>query len=100
MRIRGVDHPRTVASMMIAFALTLAAGSWILAGFLVAGVFVVAYSYYTRTGSGINQHPYADLDIQGGKDLPQNPRPPQPVGTRAAPETSDNRPASQGMKLS
>ena len=54
----------------IPLALTLAGGSLIFAGFLVVGVFVVAYSLYTRTGSGINQHPYADLDHNSGREIP------------------------------
>ena len=35
----------------------MAGGSLIFVGFLVLMVFVVAYSYYSRTGSGINQRP-------------------------------------------
>jgi len=55
---------------MIPFALTLVGGSLIFLGFLVVGFFVVAYSFYTRTGSGINQHPYADLDHNSGRETP------------------------------
>lgn len=56
--------------MMIPFAMTLAGGSWIFAGFSVVLFFVIAYSFYTRTGSGINQHPYADLDHDSGRETP------------------------------
>jgi hypothetical protein len=46
----------------------LAGGSLIFLGFLIATVFVVAYSYYTRRGSGINQRPRGSGrgDAQGG----------------------------------
>ena len=37
--------------------MALAGGSMIFLAFLVATVFVVAYSYYTRAGSGIGQRP-------------------------------------------
>lgn len=53
-----------------ASAVTFAHGGWIFAVFLVLGVFVLAYSYYTRRGSGINQHPYADLDHNSGREIP------------------------------
>lgn len=52
------------------FALVLAGGSLIVACLLVVAVFVVAYSLYTRAGSGINQHPYADLDHNSGRETP------------------------------
>jgi hypothetical protein len=35
----------------------LAGGSIIFLGFLIGTVFAIAYSYYTRRGSGINQRP-------------------------------------------
>lgn len=35
----------------------LAGGSYIFLGFAVLMVFVLIYSFYTRTGSGINQRP-------------------------------------------
>ena len=57
-------------ALTIPFALTLAGGFWIFAGFVVLWVFVVAYGYYTRRGSGINQHPYADLDHNSGPESP------------------------------
>ena len=46
----------------------MAGGSLIFLGFLIATVFVVAYSYYTRRGSGINQRPRGGErgDAQGG----------------------------------
>jgi hypothetical protein len=58
------------AVMTIPFALALARGSLIVGCLLVVGVFVVAFSLYTRTGSGINQHPYADLDHNSGRETP------------------------------
>lgn len=56
--------------MMIPFGITLAGGSWIFAGFIVAMFLAIAYSFYTRAGSGINQHPYADLDHNSGPETP------------------------------
>jgi hypothetical protein len=44
--------------------------SLIFVGFLVVWFFVVVYSYYTRRGSAINQHPYADLDHNSGRETP------------------------------
>jgi hypothetical protein len=48
----------------------LAGGTLILAGFGVVGFFVFAYSWYTRVGSGINQHPYGDVDHNSGRETP------------------------------
>jgi hypothetical protein len=48
----------------------LAGGTLILAGFGVVGFFVFAYSWYTRVGSGINQHPYGDVDHSSGRETP------------------------------
>lgn len=56
--------------MSIPFALTLVGGTWIFLGFVIFWILVVIYSYYTRTGSGINQHPYADLDHNSGRETP------------------------------
>jgi hypothetical protein len=56
--------------MTIPFALALAGGTMIFAGFLVVGFFVSAFSWYSRTGSAINQHPYADLDHNSGHETP------------------------------
>ena len=36
----------------------LAGGALIFGAFIVVYFFVIAYSLYTRRGSGINQHPY------------------------------------------
>jgi hypothetical protein len=41
-------------------AIALAGGSGIFAAFLVVFTFAVVYSLYSRRGSGINQHPYAN----------------------------------------
>ena len=54
----------------IPFAMTHVEAGLIFAGFLVFWFFVVAYSYYTRRGSAINQHPYADLDHNSGRETP------------------------------
>jgi hypothetical protein len=40
--------------------MTFAGGTLIFAAFVVVYFLVVAYSLYTRRGSGINQHPYRD----------------------------------------
>lgn len=48
----------------------LAGGSGIFLGFLILGFFVFAFSWYTRTGSGINQHPYGDIDNNSGPERP------------------------------
>jgi hypothetical protein len=56
--------------MMVPFAVTLAGGSFIFIGFAVVWFFAVSYSYYTRGGSAINQHPYADLDHNSGRETP------------------------------
>jgi len=33
-------------------------GMWMFLAFLVLFFFAICHGYYTRTGSGINQHPY------------------------------------------
>ena len=58
---------QAVATIPVA---ALAGGSVIVAVFLVVGVFALAYSLYTRTGSGINQHPYGDIDQNSGPETP------------------------------
>jgi hypothetical protein len=55
---------------MIPFAIVLAGGSLIFAGFLVVGFFAFTCSWYTRRGSGINQHPYGDIDHNSGRETP------------------------------
>lgn len=45
-------------------------GTGIFVGFLVVFFFAVAYGWYTRRGSAINQHPYADLDHNSGPETP------------------------------
>ena len=42
------------------FAITLAGGAWIFAAFIVLFTLAAIYGLYTRRGSGINQHPYAN----------------------------------------
>jgi hypothetical protein len=39
----------------------IAGGATIFATFVVVYFVVIAYSLYTRRGSGINQHPYRDV---------------------------------------
>lgn len=57
-------------AMTVPLALTVADGGLILVGLLVLGVVVVAFSLYTRRGSGISRHPYADLDHTSGPESP------------------------------
>lgn len=45
---------------MTTFAFTLAGGAWIFGAFIVFFTIATIYSLYTRRGSGINQHPYAN----------------------------------------
>ena len=47
---------------LIAPPYALAGGTWIFVAVVVALFFVVAFSYYTRTGSGISQTPYRRPD--------------------------------------
>lgn len=54
----------------VPLALTLAGGSLIIAGVLIAGFFIFVFSWYTRRGSGINQHPYGDIDHASGPEKP------------------------------
>ena len=57
-------------TMIVPFAITIAGGAGIFVGFAVVWTLVVAYSYYTRRGSGINQHPYGDIDHNSGRETP------------------------------
>jgi hypothetical protein len=41
-------------------------GTWIFVGFVVLFFLAVAYGYWTRTGSGINQRPHDAGGSQGG----------------------------------
>lgn len=52
--------------------LALAAGSWIFLAFLVAFFFVIVYSYFTRTGSAIDETPYGDVDGSSGPERPSD----------------------------
>jgi hypothetical protein len=58
------------AVLTIPFALAVAGGTLIFAGFLVLGFVVFAFSWYTRRGSAINQHPYGDIDNNSGPETP------------------------------
>jgi hypothetical protein len=46
------------ATALIAVPFALAGGTWIFVVVVVALFFIVAYGYYTRSGSGISQTPY------------------------------------------
>jgi hypothetical protein len=52
--------------------LALAGGSWVFLVFLILFFGVIVYSYFTRTGSGIDQTPYADLDSASGPERPSD----------------------------
>jgi hypothetical protein len=58
------------AMLTLPFALTLAGGTTIFAAFLVVGFFVFSFTWYTRRGSAINQHPYGDIDHDSGPESP------------------------------
>jgi hypothetical protein len=58
------------AVMAIPFGLALASGTLLVVGIVVVGFFLFGYSCYTRSGSAINQHPYADLDHDSGRETP------------------------------
>lgn len=51
-------------------ALTFAEGSLIFGILLIVGFFVLAYSLYSRRGSGISQQPYGDIDHDSGPEMP------------------------------
>jgi hypothetical protein len=48
-------------------AFSLADGAWIFVGFVVVWLIAIAYGYYTRRGSAINQRTYGDVDAPGAK---------------------------------
>jgi hypothetical protein len=52
---------------MTATPLALAGGSMIFLGFLILTVIVLAFNYYSRTGSGINQRPSDGREAPGAK---------------------------------
>ena len=58
--------------MPSATPLALAAGSWIFLAFLVVFFFVIVYSYFTRTGSAIDETPYGDVDDSSGPERPSD----------------------------
>jgi protein-disulfide isomerase len=51
----------------------LAGGAWIFLAFLLIAIAVVAYSYYTVKGSGINQHGWQDRDRVMGTGVGKDP---------------------------
>jgi flagellar basal body-associated protein FliL len=53
---------------MVPFA--LAGGSWIFLIFLIVFLAAVVFGYFTRTGSGIDQTPYGDLNASSGPERP------------------------------
>ncbi len=42
----------------------------IFGAFLVVGFIAFTFSWYTRRGSAINQHPYGDIDHNSGPERP------------------------------
>jgi cbb3-type cytochrome oxidase subunit 3 len=52
--------------------IALAAGSWIFLAFLIVFLFVIVYSYFTRTGSAIDETPYGDVDGSSGPERPSD----------------------------
>lgn len=58
--------------MNVPSVLALAGGSWIFIGVVVVLFFAVVYGYYTRRGSGINLHPYADRNASSGPERPSD----------------------------
>ncbi len=52
--------------------LALAAGSWIFLAVIVLFFFAIVYAYFTRTGSGIDETPYGDLDGSSGPEHPSD----------------------------
>lgn len=53
--------------------IALAGGSWIFLAIIVALVLVIAYSYFTYRGSGINPHPHDGRDESPGASGPSRP---------------------------
>ncbi len=47
-----------MAAMELPLAFVSGNGMWMFLTFLVLFFFAISHGYYTRTGSGINQHPY------------------------------------------
>jgi hypothetical protein len=62
-------RPATLDAMT---PIALAGGSWIFLAFLILFLGVIIYSYFTRTGSGIDQTPYADEDGSSGPERPSD----------------------------
>jgi len=52
--------------------LALAGGSWVFLAFLVVFFFAIVYGYFTRTGSGIDETPYGDVDGGSGPERPSD----------------------------
>ena len=52
--------------------IALAGGSWIFLAFLVIFLGAIIYSYFTRTGSGIDETPYGDIDGGSGPERPSD----------------------------
>ncbi len=52
------------------FALTFAEGSLIFLGVVLVTIVILALGLYSRRGSGINQHPYGDIDHDSGPETP------------------------------
>jgi hypothetical protein len=54
----------------IPFALTFVEGSLIFLGVVVITIGILALGLYSRRGSGINEHPYGDIDHSSGPETP------------------------------
>jgi hypothetical protein len=52
------------------FALTFAEGSLIFLAVVLVTIVILALGLYSRRGSGINQHPYGDIDHSSGPETP------------------------------
>lgn len=58
---------------MSILAFSLAGGAWVFLAVVMAFVVGAIYSLYTRKGSGINQHPYANqYSAQPGARIPNS----------------------------
>jgi hypothetical protein len=52
--------------------IALATGSWVFLAVIVIFLGVIIYGYFTRTGSGIDETPYGDMDGGSGPEHPSD----------------------------
>jgi hypothetical protein len=52
--------------------IALATGSWVFLAVIVIFLGVIIYGYFTRTGSGIDETPYGDIDGGSGPEHPSD----------------------------